>query len=249
MKCTNCGKKIGIEDRVCPYCQTENKLATRHEKNMARYDRKFKKTQGEVEGSTKRMEGLGIRAIILAVLMIGILVTSVVSAGNYADPDTEKIKEADAKKHSAEYAAQLDRYLERGDYLEFAAFVYSHEVSFWEKDYEKFRSVNYCASYYYECIRHMESVILRSTDPDYWDSTDLNISHFCSYLHEFQETFAVQREREKKESYVDCMYDMDENLRALLRTYLKMNDEEVDSFLELSEAKMAVRMEEVLKGE
>lgn len=249
MKCTNCGKKIGIEDRVCPYCQCENKLAAQHEKNMGQYDKSFGKTQGEVEGSAKKMEGLGIRAIILAVLVIGILVMSIASANNYADPDTDKIIEEDSKKHSAEYAAQLDRYLEQGDYLEFEAFVHSHNVSFWEADYEKFRSVNYCASYYYECIRHAESVFLRSTDPDYWDSTDLNVSHFCMYLHEFQETYAVQRESEKKEAYISCMDDMYENLKALLRTYLKMDDEEVDSFLDLSEAKMAVRMEEVVKDE
>lgn len=249
MKCTNCGRKIGVEDKVCPYCNSENKLAVQHAANMAQYDQRFKKTQGEVESSAKRMEGLGTRAVILAVLLIGILITSIVSGLNYADPDTDAIKEADAKKHGAEYAAEMDRYLEQGEYQDYVAFVHSHGVSFWDDAYQKFRSVDYCAGYYYECVRHMESVIFRSTDPDYWDSTDLNISHFCSYLCEFRDTYAVQKEREKNSVYLDCMDDMNQNVRAMLRSYLGMDDGEVDGFMDLSEAKMAVRMEEIIKHE
>ena len=249
MKCTNWGRKIGIEDKVCPYCNAENKLAARHGANMKQYDKRFKKTQGEVEGSAKRMEGLGTRAAILAVLVIGILIMIIVSGLNYDDPDTSSIKKADAKRNSEKYAAEMDGYLERGEYQEFVSFVHSHGVDFWEEPYKRFRSVDYCAGYYYDCVRHMESVILRSTDPDYWDSTDMEISHFCRYLSAFQETYAVQKKREKNSAYLACMDDMEENLRAMLRAYLGMDDEEVDSFLDLSDAKMAMRMEEIIKHE
>ena len=249
MKCTNCGRKIGIEDKVCPYCNAVNQLAAQHSANMAQYDKKFKKTQRDVEGSAKRMEGLGNRAAILAVLMIGILITMFVAALNYADTDTREDRKADAKRHKKEYAAEMGRYLEQGEYQDYVAFVHSHGVDFWEEPYKSFRSVNYCADYYYDCIRHMESIILRSTDPDYWDSTDVNISHACTYISAFQETYKAQRKSEKNGTYLAYMDDMEQNLRAMLRTYLGMDDGEVDSFLDLSEAKMAVRMEEIIKHE
>ena len=249
MKCAKCGRKIGVEDKVCPYCNSVNELAAQHEKNMERYERKFKKTQGEAVGSVKRMEGLRVRLEILAILMVGMLIMGFIIAVNYADPDTDKEIEADSRKHSTEYAAEMDRYLEQGDYQSFYAFVHCHNISFWEEDYKKFRSVNYCTYDYYECICHMESVILRSTDSSYYDSTDLNISHFCMYLCEFRDTYAAQKESEKNSVYLACMDDMHQNLRALLRCYLGLSDDEVDEFWDLSDAKMAVRMEEVLKNE
>ena len=249
MKCTNCGKRIGIEDKVCPYCKAENPLAGQHEENIKRYDKRFQKTKGEVLDSAKKLEGLGVRAIILVVLVIGILFLVIAASLNYADPDPEKEKEADAIRHSKEYAEIMDDYLEAGDYVDFAAFVYSHKISFWNPPYDRFVSVKYCAAYYYECIRHMESVILHSTDPDYFDRMDLDISHFCGYLQEFQQTYEVQRVREKNSTYQAYIEDMEQELRALVRTYLGMNDSEVDEFIKLSEAKMAVRMEEVLHYE
>ena len=249
MKCTNCGKKIGIEDKVCPYCKAENALAMKHEQNMQEYDKRFQNTKGDVLDSAKKMEGLGVRAIILAVLVIITVILSIAGERNYEDPDVEKEKERDAKKHATEYAAIMDDYLAKGDYVDFEAFVYSHEISFWDPPYDKFNSVNYCASDYYECIRHMESVILRSTDPDYFDSTEMNVNHFCSYLNEFQTTYKARREIEKSETYRAYMDDMEQNLRALVRAYLKMSDGEVDEFMKLSDAKMAVRMEEVLENE
>lgn len=249
MKCANCGRKIGIEDKVCPYCNQVNKLAEQHAENSKQYDKRFQKTQGEVLDSAKKMEGLGIRAIILAVLVIGILIMSVVSSLNYADPDTDKIKEADAKKNAVEYAKLMDEYLEQGDYLGFKSFVYSHKISFWDPPYDQFVSVNYCAQNYYECVRHMESIILRSDDPDYHDDLDLNISHVSMYLREFWDVYAVQMKREKNETYRAYIEDMDQDIRAMLRTYLQMSEEEVDAFTDLTEAKMAVRLEEVLKHE
>lgn len=249
MKCKNCGKKIGIEEKRCPYCNAVNELAMQHEQNMQAYDKKFQNTKGEVLDSAKKMEGLGVRAIILAILVIGIVILTVLSSKNYEDPDTEKIKAADAVKNAQEYATIMDDYLAKGEYVDFEAFVYSHEISFWDPPYDKFNSVNYCAHDYYECVRHLESVILRSTDPDYFDSTETNVNHFCTYVNEFQTTYEARREIEKNETYRAYMDDMQENLKALIRAYLKMSDGEVEEFMKLSDAKMAVRMEEVLGNE
>jgi len=68
-------------------------------------------------------------------------------------------------------------------------------------------------------------------------------------VNEFQTTYEARREIEKNETYRAYMDDMKENLKALIRAYLKMSDGEVEEFMKLSDAKMAVRMEEVLENE
>ncbi|MCR5251579.1 MAG: hypothetical protein K6E50_13335 [Lachnospiraceae bacterium] len=249
MKCTKCGRTIGVEGKICPYCKTENSLARRHEENIGRFEGEFRKTETDVVKSAGSLAGLGIRAVILALLVIGILVMSRVTEYNYRGPDTDEILKKDALAHVEEYTAEMDEYLSRGEYMEFEAFVYSHEIPCTYDEYRKFLSVNYCAASYYECVRYMETIILRSTDPDYWDSLDVDMSGFCRYLDSFNEVIAVQKEREKDSTYHACIEDMEQDLRAMLRTYLHFSEEETDEFMQLSEAKMAVRMEEVLKDE
>ena len=48
------------------------------------------------------------------------------------------------------------------------------------------------------------------------------------------------------QAYIEDMY---QNLRSLLKAYVKLDDAGVDEFLELSDAKMAVRLEEVFADE
>ena len=44
------------------------------------------------------------------------------------------------------------------------------------------------------------------------------------------------------------MKDMEENVRAMLKVYLGLGDEEVEEFITLSKDKMAVRVEEAITG-
>ena len=54
MKCKKCGRTIGVEDKVCPYCQAVNDLAAAHEQNIKEFDKEFSKTQKEVAGSAQK---------------------------------------------------------------------------------------------------------------------------------------------------------------------------------------------------
>lgn len=250
MKCEKCGHVIGPEELKCPKCGADNPFAASHQQNMQQFEGKFAATEKEAGDFSKAVEGLGKRAVILIVLLIGIIVTTVIAKMNYADPDEEKAIRREAEKNAASYAQDVDGFLARGEYTEYVSFLYAHELmNFPPEEFTRFRSVQSVASKYYECIQLMEEMILRSDDPDYYDSLDTNIRNFCMYLEGFLEVFEAQKSSEKDEKYLGYILDMDEELKAAMRTYFAMNADELKEFLDMSQAQKAVRIQEVLRHE
>ena len=250
MICEKCKHEVGPEELKCPYCGTVNPFAVQHEENMRRFEEKYESTEKEVSGFSKAVEGLGKKAAILIALLIGIIVMNVIASANYADPDKDKEVRRDAEKNAAAYAEEADGFLERGEYVEYVSFLYAHELmNFPPEEFERFRSVQYVAKEYYECIGLMEEMILRSDDPEYFDGLDTDIQNFCMYVEGFYEVLEAQKSSEKNEVYLGYIMDMDTELRAAMRTYFSMNEEEVQEFLDMSRAQKAVKIREVLRHE
>ena len=250
MKCKKCRHEIGAEELKCPNCGADNPFALQHEQNMQKYEKKYDATEKEVKGFSQAVEGLGKKAAILIVLLIGIMIMTVVSSSNYADPDEDKAVRQEAEKNAAAYAKELDGFLERGEYVECVSFLYAHELmNFPPEELDRFHSVQYVAQEYYECISGMEEMILRSDDPDYFDGLDSDIEIFCMYLDGFYEVLEAQKSSEKDEKYLSYILDMDTELKAAMRTYFSMDEEELQEFLGLSRAQKAVKVQEVLRHE
>ena len=245
MFCTSCGRTIGVEDRICPYCKAENRLAIKHEENIAQFENSFNNTEGEVIKASGKTKGLWIRALILGVMIAAIIILNILTQKNYYGPDTDEILKQEAFEHCEEYTAQLDEFLKDRNYVDFAAFIHAYEIPYTYDEYKQFVSLAYCANRYYDCVRHMEAVVLHSTDKDYHDSRELQIRHFCMYLSDFINTCEVQKEREKDKYYLSCICDMEEDMKALVRTWLNVDEAGAEEFMGLSETQMAVRMEEV----
>jgi len=246
--CASCGAEFDADQVRCPYCGTAYAPAEKEE-----YDEKIEelsKSERKDIRSAKRYRGLGRRAAILIALVIGIIVMSVVSSYNYADHDNEEAVRRDSEKNAVTYATEMDAYLERGDYVECVSFMYAHEIwTAYSTEYDRFRCVKHVARCYYECIHHMERIVLRSTDGEYFDKLDTDISNFCMYLDEFYKVFEAQRESEKDPKYLAYMEDMEEELKIAMKAYFDMDDAEVSEFLDLSQAKKGVRLEEVFGRE
>ena len=221
-----------------------------HKQNMHRFEKKYSDTEKEVSVFAQAVEGLGKKAAILVILVIGIIVTSIMSSVNYSDPDEDKEIRRDSIKNAAAYAEEADGLLKRGEYVEFVSFLYAHELmNFPPEEFDRFRSVRYVAKEYYECIELMEEMILRSDDPEYFDGLDTDISNFCMYVDGFYEVLEAQKNSEKDEINLGYMMDMDTELRAAMRTYFAMDDSGVQDFLNMSRAKKAVKIREVLRHE
>ena len=120
-------------------------------------------------------------------------------------------------------------------------------MNFPPEEFERFRSVQYVAKEYYECITILEEIILRSDDPDYFDSLDSDIGIFCMYLDSFKETFEAQKSSEKNDKYLGYILDMDTELKAAMRRYFSMDEGELNELLDMSRAQKAVKIQEVLK--
>lgn len=221
-----------------------------HEENMRRFGRRFEWTEKLVLRFAAAMEGLGKKAAVLVVLLIGIIVMSIISSVNYADPDEEKKIRRQSEKNAAALAVEADGFLERGEYVEFTSFLYAHELmNFMPDEFKRFRSVSYVAKEYSECIELMEEMILRSDDPEYFDGLDTDIRNFCMYLEGFYEVFEAQKSSEKDEVYLSYILDMDTELRAAMRAYFDMDDAGVQELLDMSRAQKAVKIREVLRHE
>ena len=235
MVCENCKHEIGPEQLYCPACGAKNAFAGKHQENMEQFAREYASTEKEVAGFGKAVEGLGKKAAVLVVLLIAIVVCNVIASMNYADPDEDAAVRRDTEKHIEEYLQQTEELLQQRDYIGFVSFRYAHELqNFPPEEFERFRRVGYVAEDYYECVTGMEEMILRSDDPDYFDGLDSDIEIFCMYVDGFYEVYDVQLEAE---------------LLAMLRTYLNMDEDEVQAFLGLSKAQKAVKVREVLRHE
>ena len=250
MICKKCEREIGPETLKCPYCGADNPFAVRHAENMKQYKAAFGKTASEVRGEAEKTGGLAKRAVILITLLLGCMVMIFIAAINYADRDPDDKARRDGVKNAAEYAKEAEVLLESGEYTEYVSFLYAHELmNFPPEEFDRFKRVSYVAREYYNCISEMEEMILRSTDPEYFDSLDSDISIFCMVVEEFYTVLEAQRDGETNETYASYLTDMEKELRAAMRTYFSMDDQELDAFLSLSQAQKGVKLEEILRHE
>ena len=246
----NGGSEVGHEEENNPYYSEVNPVEVQHKKNMHLFKNRYEDTEKKVSRFAKAVEGLGKKAAILVVLLIGIIAMRMMTSLNYADPDEEAKVRRDAEKNAATYAEEADDFLENGEYVEFVSFLYAHELMNIPPDeFKRFRSVQYVAKEYYECIGLMEEMILRSDDPDYHDGLDTDIKNFCMYVDGFYEVLEAQKSTEKDEVYLAYILDMDNELHAAMRTYFSMDEKGVNEFLSMSRAQKAVKLSEVLRHE
>ncbi len=250
MICEKCRHEIGPEELKCPNCGADNPFAVQHKQNMQEYKKKYAATEKEVSGFAKAVEGLGKKAAILIALVIAIIVTTIITSLNYADPDEDKAARRDAEKNAVSYEEEAEAFLGRGEYVEFVSFLYAHELmNFPPEEFDHLRKVQYVAKDYYECIKLMEEMILRSDDPEYFDGLDTDIKNFCMYLDDFREVLEVQKKSEKDEKYLGYMSDMEDELHAAMRKFFDMDEEGVLELLDMSRAQKAVKIREVLRHE
>ena len=251
MICEKCKHEIGPDYLKCPNCGADNLFALKHAQNIKQFDKEFVKTENEVAGSAKKIAGLGKKAALLVILLIAIIAMRVIAASNYAGSNKDEAAKKDAEKNATQYASKMDSMLENGEYMEFANYCYGHEImNSGAEEYERFRCVKYTVAGYYNCVKIMEAMILRSKDGEYFDRLDTDVSNFCMYLDGFErETLVNMKEQEKDEVYLSYILDMENELKAAMRTYFSMDDAELTQFLSLSKAKKAVKLEEILRNE
>ena len=69
MKCEHCGSNLTLEDKVCPYCGMENKLAGKHISDMDKFAKDYTSVRDEVLSNSRRFNGFTARLTIIAILI------------------------------------------------------------------------------------------------------------------------------------------------------------------------------------
>lgn len=248
MICNKCGRQIGIEDKMCPYCGTENEFALKHDKNMRSYGGKFDSTSKNVIDTAKRTGKFGTKAVIMVILILVIVATRIVSSYNYADPDDgEDKKRAKLAKNTTENIAQIDDLLEKGQYVE--AYEYMKEHGVLDSDaaaYKELDCIRYLSDDYCKCIEYLEEMAYCSPDPDCFDNFESYSYGFSLYVDNVFNGCKSWKESDSNGKYIKYVYGMETQLRDAMKVYLGMDDQDIEEFLELSEAKRGVKLEEAL---
>ncbi len=253
MICPKCNSSIGPEELKCPYCGADNPFAATHDENMRKYDKSYRKTKRDVITSAEKTGSLARRAIVLAALIILSIIMLLIASYNYSDKREYKNLEAIKKesyRNADALAEEAEGYLKRGEYMDYYKFLQVHEISnFLPDKMEHMKKVTYVAENYSQCMSDIENMVLRSTDPDYWDNLDNHIFSFSMYIDTFYEVYEAQSEYEENELYRSCMDDMKLEIEIAMKTYFDMDDDELEEFLSMSEAQKGVKLTEVLRNE
>ena len=226
MKCPHCAATIGIEDKFCPYCGTENPFAKQHQRDMDRYERAFENVRRDVtekSRQTARITGPVILFAILLLLNFGalIFVRSAWDIG-YA------IREKQMETRADEYRDQLMIYLEAGDYAGFAGYWNANSLYMCDA-LEDLHVVN-SASSAYSTIR---SDILRLSGFGSFELSEESRKDTIDYiadqvvrLYDLESEYSYQSEKYLTEANKQALADIRYETEVLLKVWCGLTEEE-----------------------
>ena len=243
MKCPNCGGQMGLEDAFCPYCNTPNAMAAKHQSDMASYRQEYQRTKTSVLEKTSFVQAQGSWHVIVAVLLVG-LVVGIILQVNAWDIGYG-IREGNVEQSAAEDRAVMDAFLDQGDYGKFVGYYDANDISL--DNGNPNHALQRAAAAYTDILEYV-AVVNNPADysfrPDY-------ISDTCGYLAEdIIKIYTIEQE---------YSYDLDRYLPADRRVYLEdirnrtaviakayfgLTDEDIAEIPNMSERKLALLIEE-----
>lgn len=243
MECPNCGGQLGLEDAVCPYCNTPNAFAAKHQSDMAHFRREYQRTQADVEKRTSLMQRHGSWLVILVVLLVALVGGVILQV--YAWDIAYTMRERSVMDAAAEDRQAMDAYLAQGDYGQFLGYYDANDI-FLDND-NPYQAVHRAAYAYVDLVESVAAI----KDPDSYRFQSKYISSSCEYLAEDlirvytaddYASYDIDRYLPAdKRVYVD---DIRARTAAIAKTYFGMTDEQVADIPNMSKKKLAKVIEE-----
>ena len=245
MKCPNCGGQLGLEDAVCPYCNTPNAMAVQHQSDMARYQREYQRTQSDVLEKTSLMQRHGSWLVIMVVLLVALIGGMFLLALSW--DIGYSIRERNAEQNLAENAQVLDEYLQNGEYGQFLGYYDANDISL---SYDNpYQAVRRAAGAYVDLVQYVSTLGKRT---GYTSSLEYR-SGMCGFIAEdlikiytVEQQFTYDADRyfsPEKRAYIE---DMRERAGALAQTYFGLTEEEVREIPNMSASRLTKIIEEAL---
>ena len=245
MKCEYCGNNLQIEDQVCPFCGKPNPFARQHQKEMAKFSRRFEKTRADVLEDSARFNKKTVRITILAVLVALAAVFAFLCAK--ADDIRYDRQEREIERNAAAISRSIDAMMEARDYCGLYRYVSVNRYSYTDalRDYDAVISVSMYYDRFYEQLMMLNA---KRQDPDnykYYTVEELleNITSAIRRIHESMQENKYHPEMHsvEKMAYMESACD---TVKAMLQGYLNLTGDEAAQIFELSSARLNVMLEE-----
>ncbi|MCR5733122.1 MAG: zinc ribbon domain-containing protein [Lachnospiraceae bacterium] len=242
MKCEHCGNNLGLEDLVCPYCGTENKMAKQHNTDMKRFSADYASTKQDVISNSRRFNAFTVRITIIAVLvtLIAVMVIALCNSYDIRSARQEKIIAANENK----YRDDLDKLIDERDYLGLSYYSRINNIRYSDSLEDLY--MIFTVSSVYESFMH--DMYYLFDDDSYMDDEEAfeRIAESMDRIYSYRDP---NSEYEKNKYYTDgrvydYIYDLSVHMETLIKGYFNLSDEDIESFDELSNAKKQILLED-----
>lgn len=246
MKCEYCAGNLSIEEPRCPHCDAENPYYKAHRADMAAYAKRYKATEEKVVENSRRFNARAVNIAIIAVLvaLIAIAIGVLVNADDIA---YDMMVRKDTRNANA-IAAYIGELEEAKDYSGMASYQQMHYVyGSYKTDLNQYNMVISTANSYASILNSITRLVYAKTIYDKPSSMASSISRNISsmYLDTYGDRYLNHKDADYyAPKHYAAMEDMINKTHLLFKTYLGFTQEEIDGFIDLTDAKRQVLLEE-----
>ena len=233
VNCKNCGAPLSLNEAFCPHCGTANPEAQEHLKKLKDLDERFDNASREVAIEVKKSKkGYGI-LLILVMLLLANLVVFVLHSATYDIAD----RIIAGKMSDSEIKAQLDEFLDKGEYIELELFMKKFTLSY--KDYRDYNLIANLAGYQDRMIDAVTQYLYGTEN--YSDP----LVRICEAVTDYEEEYGYLK---KSDSETVCFHIEQINIEVngFLKSYLKLTDEDLAGLKDMSSSSLLILANERL---
>lgn len=233
VNCKNCGAPLTLNDAFCPYCGTPNPEAQEHLKKLQQLDAQFENASLEVATEVKKSKkGYGI-LLILVMLLLANLVVFVLHSATYDIAD----RIIAGKMSDSEIKAQLDEFLDKGEYIELELFMKKFTLSY--KDYRDYNLIANLAGYQDRMIDAVTQYLYGTEN--YSDP----LVRICEAVTDYEEEYSYLKKSDS-ETVRFHIEQINTEVNGFLKSYLKLTDEDLAGLKDMNSSSVLILVNERL---
>lgn len=246
MKCTSCGAEIGLTAEKCPFCGRPVTETAEYRSDLNAYKEKSEKTKRKLAGIIAGNIPLVISAVVLLLLLIATGIAFYVKENAYRFR-SDAMRRESVNNYDG-YSAQIQKYLEDGDYTAFASFMEYHNIAEWEAPYDELDLLWDLASDYNSLVSEVESSVMFGPEAEKYHP-EQDVSDCRRAIGEFYHEYGYKQPEIETDPYGTYIDDMKAKADIILKVYLGMDDKAREAYLASSDIEQEAYLEGVLINE
>ena len=234
MKCENCAADISIENAFCPNCGKPNKYYEAHRADMNEYERRFNETQEEITRKagifSRKAVFVTIISVLVALILVEIIVVIQMDEINYA------IEKSRNTKNASKIAAELARYEQEGDYLDFYNCYNRYAVIKRGTEVDEYLIVAGATGNYHIFINMISKIASKSTEYDTPYDMARIINNGLTAIYEELEEGKIRKDAPRySKQHMDTVQNIADEMYLYLNAYCNIPMDVMETFPTISE--------------